>query len=98
MSSSEHYRKVARLIERDGMLCHYCGQELSWDNSSYRPDGLSVDHIIPLKKGGSSRMENLVLACRRCNGKKSTKDYDEFILTIQTNSMILFVMGLENEA
>lgn len=33
----------------------------------------TIDHIIPLAKGGSNLYENLALACMRCNFKKSDK-------------------------
>lgn len=31
---------------------------------------LTVDHVVPLSKGGKWAWENLVTACTRCNGKK----------------------------
>lgn len=33
----------------------------------------TIDHIIPLNKGGTSAQINLIVCCRRCNGKKSNK-------------------------
>lgn len=44
--------------------CVYCGSLLK----------LSIDHLIPQKKGGKDCGENLVLACRRCNSSKSDTD------------------------
>ena len=33
----------------------------------------SVEHIVPIEKGGESVLENLALACQGCNGHKHTK-------------------------
>jgi hypothetical protein len=46
--------------------CEYC-------RTSERITGyaLEIDHIIPKSQGGSSEMDNLCLACRRCNRYKS---------------------------
>jgi hypothetical protein len=37
-------------------------------------DRLSVDHLIPTKKGGQNTGDNLVWACRSCNSSKSATD------------------------
>ena len=44
--------------------CAYCG----------RGARLEVDHIIPLHKGGKDQGENLIWACRSCNGSKGARD------------------------
>lgn len=51
------------VFERDAYRCVYCGD--------YK--GLSADHVIPESKGGSTTLDNLVAACRKCNSKKGTK-------------------------
>ena len=43
--------------------CYYCGQEFS-------PKELSMDHIVPLIRGGKSTKGNMVPACKDCNNKK----------------------------
>lgn len=43
--------------------CHYCGK-------SFPPGELTMDHVIPLARGGSSEKMNLVTACKECNTKK----------------------------
>ena len=45
-------------------VCHYCGQQ-------FPPDQLTMDHVIPLSRGGKSTKDNVVCACKACNtGKK----------------------------
>ena len=43
--------------------CHYCGK-------LFQPDQLSIDHIVPLARGGKSTRGNVVPACTECNRKK----------------------------
>jgi 5-methylcytosine-specific restriction endonuclease McrA len=43
--------------------CYYCGQKKK----------LTIDHIVPLSRGGSNWPSNIVLACGSCNSKKHNK-------------------------
>ena len=53
--------------------CHYCGQQFS-------PDQLSMDHIVPLARGGKSTKGNIVVACMECNRKKKLETPAEAVL------------------
>ncbi|MBN2125894.1 MAG: HNH endonuclease [Deltaproteobacteria bacterium] len=44
-------------------LCHYCHREVGRDN-------LTMDHVVPLSRGGKSAKGNIVPACKECNNKK----------------------------
>jgi hypothetical protein len=52
-----------RIYERDGFKCKKCGET----------DHLSIDHIIPIAKGGDSSDSNLQVLCYPCNHKKGAK-------------------------
>jgi hypothetical protein len=55
-----------RVMKRDLGTCRYC----------YRPDGpMELDHVRPWSKGGSTSLENLVVACRPCNQKKADQEW-----------------------
>lgn len=54
--------------------CNYCGQQFS-------PDQLSMDHIVPLARGGKSSRGNIVAACVECNRKKKLETPAEAALT-----------------
>lgn len=56
-----------QIAERDNYTCCICGK--------YMPDmkGLTIDHIIPVSKGGKTVPENLQVLCSSCNSKKSDK-------------------------
>jgi len=64
LSPNEWYN----LMEEFDWKCFYCGSSISGANRT-------VDHIIPVFKGGITKYENLVPACRTCNGRKGTKDF-----------------------
>ena len=62
---------LPKLFARDGGQCQICGRYLSFKgnpNGKYYP---SIDHIIPLSKGGKHEWNNVQLACRKCNTIKS---------------------------
>ena len=44
-------------------LCRYC-------NKKGPPQDLTMDHRIPLSKGGKSDKENLIPCCKNCNNQK----------------------------
>lgn len=44
-------------------ICYYCGRHVD-------PKELTMDHIVPLIRGGKSTRGNLVAACKDCNNKK----------------------------
>lgn len=43
--------------------CYYCGR-------STPPKQLTMDHIVPIARGGRSTKSNVVPACKECNYKK----------------------------
>lgn len=101
MSKSVRLRhnRILKLIERDGgQKCHYCGVSLIWGEGNYMADNsLCIDHVQPLAHKGANSLDNLVLACRKCNAKKYTKHYHEFRMTIETDRIIYFMMGAADE-
>jgi 5-methylcytosine-specific restriction endonuclease McrA len=48
---------------REG-ICYYCHRQVGCNH-------LTMDHVIPLSRGGKSRKGNLVPACKECNNKKT---------------------------
>lgn len=59
--------KVVRQLvrERAKFLCEYCHSP-EWSSA----DLFTLEHILPQSKGGSDELENLALACRRCNERR----------------------------
>lgn len=53
-----------KVFERDHYRCYICGSD----------DGpLTVDHIIPITRGGTESYQNSAACCRRCNSRKKDK-------------------------
>lgn len=52
--------------------CWYCGMPL---NPFY---DLCIDHVLPLSRGGSNEIENLVPACNICNLEKGARTIEEW--------------------
>jgi 5-methylcytosine-specific restriction endonuclease McrA len=61
---------------RDGNRCQYCGRRFSTSE-------LSLDHVVPLSRGGPSTWENVVCACLPCNVRKGNKLLEEAGLTLR---------------
>ncbi len=45
--------------------CYYCGETFAYKD-------LTMDHRIPLARGGKSSKDNLVPCCKKCNSKKNS--------------------------
>jgi 5-methylcytosine-specific restriction endonuclease McrA len=57
-----HRRKITRraVFARDDWTCQYCGSRAN----------LTVDHVVPRSKGGTSSWDNIVASCAPCNRRK----------------------------
>jgi 5-methylcytosine-specific restriction endonuclease McrA len=67
---SRDYKRVRlQVLARDQWTCHYCQQ-----------DATTVDHIIPIVKGGDPiASDNMVAACRSCNSSKGSRSEGLFL-------------------
>jgi 5-methylcytosine-specific restriction endonuclease McrA len=63
------------IAERDGFMCHICSGVVDMTLPRTRALGGTVDHVVPLSKGGSDDPENLKLAHWVCNVRKGNKIY-----------------------
>lgn len=52
--------------KRASGICYYC-------NRKFPVNELTMDHIVPLSKGGKSIKANLVPCCKECNSNKKNK-------------------------
>ena len=68
MSSRVSAKLKRQVFERARACCEYCLCQ-----AKYSSDPFSIEHIIPVVKGGLNESVNLALACQGCNGQKYDK-------------------------
>jgi 5-methylcytosine-specific restriction endonuclease McrA len=63
-------KRISRrvLFARDGWKCVYCGSE---------GNRLTLDHVVPRSRGGTSVWENVVTSCAPCNLRKADRLVEE---------------------
>ena len=69
------------LKKRFGTKCYYCEKEMDFSvgvGRKFNKDMATIEHLIPLARGGEHTWENTVLACRHCNISKNAKTIEEF--------------------
>jgi hypothetical protein len=55
----------ARIIASGVTCCHWCKEPLTVDTAT-------LEHIIPLKRGGLDNRNNVTIACQRCNNARGS--------------------------
>ena len=59
------YEEKLSIAAKSNERCCHCGKKV------YFGYGATVEHFVPLSKGGTNRMINLVMLCKNCNDTKS---------------------------
>jgi 5-methylcytosine-specific restriction endonuclease McrA len=58
------------ILIRDKYSCQYCGGRL-------QKNAFTLDHVLPLSRGGKTTWENVVACCIKCNSKKKSRTPEE---------------------
>jgi hypothetical protein len=61
--AANHESLMLLLIARDGCQCKVCGSI----------ESLTLDHVLPLSRGGTDEPDNLQILCRSCNSRKGAR-------------------------
>ncbi len=83
-------RERARALRQTGWwkrkiapgICYYCRRRVG-------ARALTMDHLVPLGRGGRSVRGNLVPACKACNTRKQSAlpiEWDEYLRSLDTST------------
>lgn len=64
--TNEKKRRKRSLLNRDGNTCFYTGEVMTEEE-------MTIEHLIPLVRGGSNKLDNLVLCKQSENEKMGAK-------------------------
>lgn len=99
--NSERMKRTTRRLLAIDPTCVYCGRVLRYDHSTLGPvpnKECSIDHLLPVSRGGTDDPSNLVLACKGCNRSKSDRTPDEWAEMIRRAADRLAARVVENVA
>lgn len=65
------------VLKRDRHACGYCGERAA-----------TVDHILPISRGGRNTWTNTVAACHGCNAKKANRTPSEAGMTLRLKTFV----------
>ena len=63
-------------------VCHYCGR-------TFAPQELTMDHVVPLARGGRTTRGNVVPCCKECNSQKQSLipvEWEEYLERLRQQS------------
>ncbi len=78
-----------RIKHRDRNLCRYCGIRVKWDVHNSDGGG-TYDHVDPDE---DNTLSNVVVACRRCNGRKKDRTPDQWLADEPNQGLSLLPAG-----
>jgi hypothetical protein len=64
------------IFERDGWQCYICDRTVDPDAPNNHPLQPTIDHVVPMSKGGPHIPSNVRCACRECNTHKGTLPWE----------------------
>ena len=79
------------VFKRDNYECVYCGCN--------NHKTLTLDHVHPKSKGGQNTFENVVTACKKCNGEKADltlEEYGKEIPQPKRPHFLMLMKGVDN--
>lgn len=84
-TSKRRKNRRKRLRKDHGENCHWCGVAMEFDNVK-SPQSATVDHLVPVSRGGSNRVKNTVLACRACNNARGDMPWKVWVRAVRRSA------------
>lgn len=78
MSKDIPPRKISAIWQKTNGHCWYCGESFQGEKSDHARRKWVIDHQIPVSRGGTNSIDNLVVSCSFCNGRKNDKTVEEY--------------------
>jgi 5-methylcytosine-specific restriction endonuclease McrA len=75
-------REKLVVATESGFKCPYCGIGFEWGSPTFHP---TIDHRVPVSRGGNNDTDNLVFCCARCNQLKcalTTEEYMSLVMKV----------------
>lgn len=69
-------KDAVKTLFASAKTCPYCSKQM-------RGKGKSLDHVIPIARGGSHSLANVLICCRSCNSAKGALAFDEWLARVQ---------------
>lgn len=82
--TSTAHRKHRALIAATKPPCAICGQPIDYTIRYPHPDAYTLDHVVPVARGGSDSLSNKQPAHNRCNKTKMARTHAAIIKTSGT--------------
>lgn len=77
--SKANAQRFRKHIAKTKANCHICGKQIDYTLHHLDPMAFVVDHVKPLKLGGTDTLNNTAAAHRECNSKKRARAYAPII-------------------
>lgn len=90
LTSDKKVRFKTALFDIQDGLCAYCGSTMNFDDCT-------IDHILPLAKGGTWAKVNLTLSHRTCNQLKGSVVIPDWLFNDKPNLYKIFKTGKINK-
>lgn len=80
--------RLQQIYDKTKGYCFHCDKKLAWKNYGNLKGkaGWEVDHSIPISKGGTNHLNNLIPSCIPCNRDKGTKKTSQYRKRIDHDS------------